>query len=373
MIYLDNAATTPVLPEVAEIMLSASASTYGNPSSTHAAGRSAAKLLRESREKIAKILEVPANSLTFTSGASESNNTAIISYALANIEHGRHIVTTSIEHPSVLETMRYLETRFGFEITTVTPTSDGSLDAARILSAVRPDTILVSVMMANNETGQLLPVREVGEILAAIEDITFHVDATQALGKIPVLPEAMFADFLSASAHKFHGPKGIGVLYHSADVKFDSLIHGGNQESKRRAGTENLPGIVGMAKALEVANSHLPANYDKVEKLRRRILSELDGINYYENRFGSENLPHILNIGFPGVKNDLLLMKLDMAGVAVSTGSACTAGAVQTSHVLEAVYDFDSPRLKENLRISLSELNTEDEIDQFTTILKKCL
>ncbi|GAB2024114.1 cysteine desulfurase family protein [Lactovum odontotermitis] len=375
MIYFDNAATTPVLPEVAETLLSSLTEVYGNPSSIHAPGRSAAKLLRESREKIAELLEVPASSLVFTSGASEANNTAIISYALANIEQGRHIVTTAIEHPSVLEAMRYLEMRFGFEITTVTPDSKGNLSAGRILSAVRADTILVSVMMANNETGQLLPVQEIGEMLSQIENIAFHVDAVQAMGKIPVLPQKIGADFLSASAHKFHGPKGVGLLYHSPEVKFDRLIHGGRQEDNHRAGTENLASIAAMARALEVDYQHLDENYAKVEKLRERLLSNLaaENIDYYENRFGSENLPHVLNLGFPGADNALLLTKLDLAGFAVSTGSACTAGAVLPSHVLDAVYGPDSPKLEENLRISLSELNTIEEIDQFTAALKTCL
>ncbi|MDR2977077.1 MAG: cysteine desulfurase [Streptococcaceae bacterium] len=375
MIYLDNAATTQPFPEVAEKMRSSLINTFGNPSSTHTAGRSAAKLLRDSRKKIARILQVPAKSLIFTSGASEANNSAIISYALANIEHGRHIVTTAIEHPSVLEAMRYLDYRFGFEITTVTPDSDGNLSASRVLSAVRPDTILVSAMLANNETGQILPVAEIGKVLAPVEDIAFHVDAVQAMGKIPVLPLEIGADFLTASAHKFHGPKGVGFLYHSPNVKFDSLIHGGNQEDKRRAGTENLAGISGMAAALEISHQHLSENYQKVLQLHDHLLSNLNNlkIDFYENRFGLENLPHVLNLGFPGVRNDLLLMRLDMTGAAVSTGSACTAGAVETSHVLEAVYDSDSPRLHENLRISLSEMNTLEEIDQFTTLLKNCL
>jgi cysteine desulfurase len=371
MIYLDNAATTAILPEVAETMMESLTTNFGNPSSLHKIGRSAAKSLREARQTISRILEVSTNSVIFTADATEANNTAIISSALANIEHGQHIVTTSIEHPSVLEAMRYLEERFGFEITTVVPEKNGNLTAERILSAVRPDTILVSVMMANNETGQLLPVQEIGATLKKTSTI-FHVDAVQSLGKIPVKPLEIGADFLTASAHKFHGPKGIGFLYHSDKAKFDNFMHGGEQEDKRRAGTENLASIIGMAKALEIADEKMFENFSHVKELHDRIFSNLNelGLNYYQNQFGSESLPHVLNLGFHGIRNDLLLTKLDLAGVAVSTGSACTAGAVEPSHVLEAVYGPDSVRLHENIRISLSEMNSIEEIDKFTEILK---
>jgi cysteine desulfurase len=371
MIYLDNAATTALLPEVIETMTQCLVENFGNPSSLHAAGREAAKSLREARQTIAEIFEVPANSIIFTADATEANNTALISYAFANIERGRHIVTTSIEHPSVLEALRYLEEKFGFKITTVTPDSEGELSAKRILSAVRPDTILVSTMLANNETGQLLPVQEIGNLLRKT-DIAFHVDAVQAVGKIPVKPLEIGADFLTASAHKFHGPKGVGLLYHSDKVSFDNFMHGGEQEEGHRAGTENLAGIVGMAKALELADSKMAENFNQVKKLHDRILSNLEGSNFYQNQFGSEslNLPHVLNLGFPGQRNDFLLTKLDLAGIAVSTGSACTAGTVKASHVLEAVYGLNSDKLTESIRISLSEMNTIEEIDKFTEILK---
>ncbi|HEY0221805.1 MAG TPA: cysteine desulfurase family protein [Lactovum miscens] len=369
MIYLDNAATTSILPQVIEAMTLHMAENYGNPSSIHGIGRIASKSLRESRQTIAGILGVPAISITFTADATEANNTAIISYAIANIERGKHIITTSIEHPSVLEAMRYLEERFGFEVTTVTPDPDGELSAKKILSSIRSDTILVSVMMANNETGQILPVKEIGQALKD-KNIAFHVDAVQAMGKIPVLPLEIGADFLTASAHKFHGPKGVGLLYHSDKYKFDNFMHGGDQENKRRAGTENTTSIVGMAKALEIAQANWKVNYKKVQQLHERLLSNLNGLNFYQNQFGTVNMPHVLNLGFSGLRNDLLLTKLDLAGIAVSTGSACTAGAVEPSHVLESVYGGNSEKLQENIRVSLSEINTLQEIDQFTDILK---
>lgn len=372
MIYLDNAATTALLPQVIEAMTAHMAGNYGNPSSIHSVGRLAARSLRESRQAIAGILGVPAISLIFTADATEANNTAIISYAIANIERGKHIITTSIEHPSVLEAMRYLEERYGFEVTTVPPNADGEMPAEKILASIRPETILISVMMANNETGQLLPVKALGQALKNT-DIAFHVDAVQAMGKVPVFPLDIGADFLTASAHKFHGPKGVGFLYHSDKYQFDNLMHGGDQENKRRAGTENTASIVGMTIALELAISNQSANLIKVTQLHDRILSNLAGLNFYQNQFGTANLPHVLNLGFPGQRNDLLLTRLDLAGIAVSTGSACTAGAVEPSHVLESVYGEKSPKLQENIRISLSEVNTFEEIDQFTTILKGLL
>lgn len=371
MIYLDNAATTAILPEVADTMNAVIRSTYGNPSSIHQFGRAAAKLLRESREVIAQSLSVSPSTITFTAGASESNNMALISYALANRDKGNHIITTTIEHPSVLHTVEYLHDRYGFDITFVKPMADGRFTTALIANSLRSDTILVSMMHANNETGQLLPVSEIGAFLKQHQAV-FHVDATQTIGKIPINLNVINCDFLSASAHKFHGPKGIGFLYHSSTVHFDSFIHGGEQEEKHRAGTENIAGIVGMAKALEIANNSIDKNYKKVQYLHDFLLSKLTNVNYYQNTFG-ESLPHILNLGFSNENHDLLLTKFDLANIAISTGSACTAGTVEPSHVLAAVYGTNSPKLKENIRLSFSELNTENEINQFVETLKGIL
>ncbi|MDR0297792.1 MAG: cysteine desulfurase [Streptococcaceae bacterium] len=372
MIYLDNAATTPILPDVAEVLLYQLTENFGNPSSIHQAGRAASRVLRESRQIIAEILDVAPQSITFTSGGSESNNTAIISYALSHQQNGRHLVTTAIEHPSVRAAFDYLHTRHGFEITIVSPQADGNFPPELITAAVRPDTILVSVMHANNETGQILPVREIGAFLATSPNTAFHVDAVQTMGKMRVKPQEMGADFLSATAHKFHGPKGTGFLYHAPSVRFDSLIHGGEQEEKRRAGTENSAGIAAMAKALTLANASLDTLHAHIQNLRQRLLSALADIDYYENAFG-ETLASTINLGFPGKNHDALLTKLDMAGICVSTGSACTAGAVEPSHVLTAVYGKNSPKLKENIRLSLSALTTPDDIQQFTKILHEVL
>ncbi|MQW23739.1 MULTISPECIES: cysteine desulfurase family protein [unclassified Lactococcus] len=370
MIYLDNAATTPVLPEVVEVMSDTLLTTFGNPSSIHSYGRVAFQTVRQSREVIAQALQVSARQITFTSGASESNNTAIIGYALAHRKLGNHIVTTAIEHPSVINTVQYLHDRHGFDITFVQPEPDGSVSADSIKNALRPDTILVSMMWSNNETGQLLPVSEVGEILSHHQAV-FHVDATQVMGKIPVHPLEIKADFVSASGHKFHGPKGVGFLYH-VDLLFDPLIHGGEQEEKRRAGTENLHSLVGMAKALQISVTHMSENYEKVEQLKTHLFEQISDLTFYKNEFG-KSMPHVVNLAFPERNHDLLLTKLDLAGIAISTGSACTAGTIEPSHVLASIYGESSPKLKENIRISFSELNTIDEIDEFAIKLKNAL
>lgn len=371
MIYLDNAATTPLLPEVAQEMFEISLSVMGNPSSIHTAGRAAAKLIRQAREDIANLLHVPSDHLIFTSGGSEANTQALLGYALANRDKGKHLVTTAIEHHSVLNTFAYLRDRHQFDITIIQPDSDGNYTADMVLDAVKEDTILVSTMYANNETGQVLPISEIGNALKTHKAV-YHVDAVQVMGKLPIQPLDLGIDLLSASAHKFHGPKGVGFLYYN-NVRLDPLIHGGEQENKKRAGTENIPGIVGMAKALSLAYHDMTDNYQKVTALKAHLLAQLTGLTYYLNQFGTKTMPHVINIGFPGVNHNLLLMKLDLQGVAISTGSACTAGDIAPSHVLEACYGPNSPKLKESVRISFSDLTTATEIDNFIEILTNIL
>ncbi len=371
MIYLDNAATTPLLPEVAQEMFEISLSVMGNPSSIHTAGRAAAKLIRQAREDIANLLHVPSDHLIFTSGGSEANTQALLGYALANRDKGKHLVTTAIEHHSVLNTFAYLRDRHQFDITIIHPDSDGNYTADMVLDAVKEDTILVSTMYANNETGQVLPISEIGNALKTHKAV-YHVDAVQVMGKLPIQPLDLGIDLLSASAHKFHGPKGVGFLYYN-NVRLDPLIHGGEQENKKRAGTENIPGIVGMAKALSLAYHDMTDNYQKVTALKAHLLAQFTGLTYYLNQFGTKTMPHVINIGFPGVNHNLLLMKLDLQGVAISTGSACTAGDIASSHVLEACYGPNSPKLKESVRISFSDLTTATEIDNFIEILTNIL
>ncbi len=370
MIYLDNAATTPVLPEVVEVMSETLLSTFGNPSSIHSFGRHAAQLIRNSRASIADALAVSERQITFTSGASEANNTALIGYALAHRSLGNHIITTAIEHPSVINTVKYLHERFGFDVTIITPNEDGLITANLVERELRSDTLIVSMMYSNNETGQLLPVKEVGALLAN-HSAVLHVDATQVMGKIPVLPQEIGADFVSASGHKFHGPKGVGFLYHS-DVLFDPLIHGGEQEEKRRAGTENIHSLVGMALALKISIDKMETNFQHVATLKAHLFDQIQGLDYYKNEFGP-SMPHVVNIAFTNVNHDLLLTKLDLAGIAISTGSACTAGTIEPSHVLASFYGEDSAKLKENIRVSFSELNSIEDVDQFVLQLKKAL
>ena len=369
MIYFDNAATTPLSPSVITVMTETMTDVFGNPSSIHSYGRQASKTLRESRQTIANLLDVNARHIIFTSGGTESNNTAIKGYALANQNKGKHIITTAIEHHSVLHTMAYLEERFGFEVTYL-PCQNGTIDLADVKKALRDDTILVRMMYANNETGDVLPIQEIGNLLRDHQAV-FHVDAVQAIGKFEIFPEQLGVDFLSASAHKFHGPKGVGFLY-SRGMIMDSLLHGGEQEHKRRASTENLPGIVGMAQALKDALTNCLSATNHITSLRDHLLEQLEGLSYYLNQ-GPNSLPQVINIGFPGYQNGVLLTQLDLAGFAVSTGSACTAGTVEPSHVLAAYYGKESHRLSESIRISLSDQNTFEEATQLAQTLRKIL
>ncbi|HFI0125978.1 TPA: cysteine desulfurase family protein [Streptococcus suis] len=369
MIYLDNAATTALSPTALQRMMEVAQDTFGNPSSIHQAGRKANQILRQARQDIAQVLDVHPDHIIFTAGGSEADNLAIQGYALAHQAKGKHLITTAIEHHAVLHTMQYLEERFGFEVTYIQPVNQ-VITAKQIQEALRPDTILVSTMFANNETGQLLPIQEIGQLLADHQAV-FHVDAVQVVGKMDLKPADYGIDLLAASAHKFHGPKGVGFLY-SRLQGFDSLIHGGKQENKHRAGTENLPAIAAMATALSEQYSQLEPNLEHIIKLRHHILEGLSGLDFYLNQAGQQ-LPYVLNIGFPGQLNEQLLMRLDLEGIAVSSGSACTAGVVQNSHVLEAMYGKDSHRLKESIRMSFSETNTIQEMNTFLTELKTIL
>ena len=369
MIYLDNAATTPMSTAAISAMTQVMQETYGNPSSIHSHGRQAGKLLREARQELAGLLGTKPQHIFFTSGGTESNNTAIIGYCLRHQNRGKHIITTAIEHHAVLEPIEYLVEKFGFEVTILEPENQ-EITAEQVKNALREDSILVSTMYANNETGTLLPIAEIGQILKG-HSAAYHVDAVQAVGKLEILPEELGIDFLSASAHKFHGPKGIGFLY-AASTDFDPYLHGGDQEQKKRAGTENLPAIIGMVAALKDDIDHLEINFSKVQKLQEVFLTEMAGATYYLNQ-SKEQLPYVLNIGFPDQRNDLLLLRLDLEGISISTGSACTAGVVQVSHVLQAFYGEESPRLHESVRVSISPQNTEQEMITLAKTLKNII
>lgn len=370
LIYLDNAATTPLLPEVITSMTAVMTDTYGNPSSLHAVGRSANKVLRDSRQTIAQLLETTPNRLIFTSGGTESNNMVLKGYALANQNKGKHIISSQLEHHAVLDTLAYLEERFGFEVTYLAPDDNGIITPETLKTALRPDTILVSLMWINNETGHINPIQELGQVLADHQAV-FHVDGVQGMGKCPIQPEEWGIDFLSASAHKFHGPKGVGFLY-AKEHHLDKLLHGGNQETERRASTENLIGIVGMATALQLAYDKMDTSYQHIADLRALLLSQIKPEKIYLNS-PEQGLPHVINLGLRGQNNALLLTRLDLEGFAVSTGSACTAGNIEPSHVLTALYGADSHRIHESIRISLSSLNTDQEITALATTLNTML
>ncbi|EHI69721.1 cysteine desulfurase family protein [Streptococcus ictaluri] len=370
-IYFDNAATTPLNAASIDAMTKwITSQNFGNPSSIHHMGRQANKILRECRQSIAQHLASKENQITFTSGGSESNNNAIKGYALAHQHKGKHLITTKIEHHSVLHTMAYLEERFGFEVSYL-DVCDGQINMKQFQSLLREDTILVSMMFANNETGDLLPIKEVGDLLKH-HQAAFHVDAVQVVGKIALHPDDYGIDLMSASAHKFHGPKGVGFLYNRG-LKFDSLIQGGEQEEKRRAGTENMIGIVGMTAALDDAFSHLSQNFSHVEQLEQLLQEELTSLDFHINGRSKAYLPHVLNLSFPNHQNSIVLTQLDLEDIAVSTGSACTAGTVEPSHVLSAYYGKDSSRLKDSIRISFSDQNTQEEVFYLAKILTKIL
>lgn len=366
MVYLDHAATTPMRPEVIEEMTQVMKETFGNPSSIHQYGRSGNTRLENARQTIADSLQVKPHEIIFNSGGTESDNTALIETALAKQSQGKHIITTAVEHPSVLNTAKYLE-QLGFEVTYLPVDKKGQLAVDEVKEALRADTILVSIMMANNETGNLFPIEEIGELLEE-HPAVFHTDAVQTYGKIAVYPNKLHVDLLSISAHKFNGPKGVGFLYKRDELSLPSFLHGGEQEEKRRAGTHNLAGICAMAKAIEL----LPAetqidNQEKYQEFSDKLLDTLtsQGVKYYLNGDPENKLSHVLNLQFPGISNDLLLMHLDLKGFAVSTGSACTAGNIEPSHVLEAMYGKESEAIAESIRVSFGYGNTEEDVEQF--------
>lgn len=365
-IYLDHAATSPMHPEVIETMTEVMNETFGNPSSIHSFGRQAAGKLEMAREVIGKSLGVKYHEIIFNSGGTEGDNTVILETAFGRQNEGRHLITTQIEHPAVINSMKYLETQ-GFEVTYLPVDRKGRISLKDLEESLRPDTILVSIMYGNNEIGNLMPIQEIGERLKD-HPAYFHTDAVQAYGNQFIRPRELGVDFLSISAHKINGPKGVGFLYKSDEVKLQPLLHGGEQEEKRRAGTENLAGVCGMAKAVELLTEAEREKRQKLyEQFTQKVLTTLDqaGVDYHVNGDLNNKLPHVLNLRFTGIVNDLLLMKLDLKGIAVSTGSACTAGTIDPSHVLEAMYGEGAIEVKESLRVSFGYGNTIEQVDYF--------
>ncbi|WP_265460053.1 cysteine desulfurase family protein [Enterococcus sp. HY326] len=368
--YFDHAATTPMAPEVIDAVTQVMKEVFGNPSSIHQFGRQAHEYLENARQTIASSLQVKPHEIIFNSGGTEGDNTAIIETALARQNFGKHLITTAIEHPAVLNTMKYLET-LGFEVTYLPVDQKGNLAVADFQKALREDTILVSIMYVNNETGNILPIPEIGAILKH-HPAYFHADAVQAYGLLEINPHEIGIDLLSVSAHKFNGPKGVGFLFKTDAIQLPPFLHGGEQEEKRRAGTENLAGIVGMSQAVSLLKA-TDKNSKRAEfqQFQTVLLKQLEaaGIPFEINGDVEQATHHVLNLRFPGVRNDLLLMKLDLQGIAISTGSACTAGTVDPSHVLEAMYGKGNPTIKESVRISFGSDNTLAEVEELAAKL----
>ncbi|MNW34198.1 Cysteine desulfurase [compost metagenome] len=375
-IYLDHAASTPIHPEVAEVMMSVMREQYGNASSIHSYGRAAKKLVNGARDRIAKVLGCRSDELVFTSGGTESDNLAIFGTVAARPQRGRHIITTSIEHHAVLHTCEKLE-KDGFEVTYLPVDRYGRIHSESVLEAIRPDTILVSVMYGNNEVGTIQPIEEIGKITSE-RDIVFHVDAVQALGTVPIHCSELPVDLMSFSSHKINGPQGVGALYVRHELMIEPQLYGGLQERKRRAGTENMAGIAGFAKALELVSTGLAEVVQHDEMLRGTLLNSLEqriGSDRYQiNGSQSERLPHILNISFPECDAETMLMNLDMEGIAVSSGSACTSGSLEPSHVLEAM-NLPKNLLSSAIRFSFGLGNTNEEMkltaEKVETILER--
>ena len=367
LVYADNAATTAMSDAALQEMVKALESRYGNPSSLHTIGQEAKVYLEDARARVAKCLgAADPREIIFTSGGSESDNTAIRSAAYNGAKKKKkHLVSTAFEHHAVLHTLDALK-KEGFEVTLLPVSSDGFVTAEQVRAAIRPDTALVSVMYANNEIGTVQPIREIGEVCRAA-GVVFHTDAVQAVGHIPVDVQADHIDMLSLSAHKFHGPKGIGVLYVRRGIPLIPLIRGGAQERNLRAGTENLPAILSMTVALEEAVGHLPENMAYLSALRDRLIDGILAIphavlNGTALRDAAHRLPGTVNVCVEGIEGESLLLRLDLAGICASSGSACTSGSLEPSHVLLAI-GRPAEIAHGSLRLSLSEKNTAADVD----------
>ncbi|KDA45412.1 MULTISPECIES: cysteine desulfurase family protein [Ligilactobacillus] len=372
-IYLDNAGTTPMDPAVIKTMTEMMNDVFGNASATNSFGRKAHSILEQSRQKIAASINAQdPNEIIFTSGGTESDNTAIIQTALKRKNEGRHLITTMIEHEAVLKPMAYLEEN-GYEVTYLPVDENGVISLDDLKQALRPDTILVSIMTGNNEVGSHMPITEIGAIVAK-SNAWFHTDAVQAYGILDIDVKRDQIDLMSTSAHKLNGPKQMGFLYERDGLDLAPHLMGGDQEMKRRAGTENIPAIAAFAKAVELeqnARAELTARY---QGFKRQLVDKLaeNGVDVKVNgKMGADELPQIINLWFEGCQNDAMLTNLDLAGIAAAAGSACTAGSLEPSHVLAAMYGKDQARVSQSLRFSFGKYNTAAEIDELVAQLTK--
>ena len=361
--YFDNAATTKVRPEVLEAMLPYFTENYGNPSSIYKISQKTKKAVETAREQVAKAINAPAaNEVYFTAGGSEGDNWALKGIADSYSSKGKHIITTAIEHHAILHTCEYLETK-GYEVTYLPVDEYGRVTAQQVKAAIRPDTILVSVMFANNEIGTIEPIAEIGAVCREA-GVLFHTDAVQAVAHVPVDVQAMNIDMLSMSGHKFYGPKGIGAMYIRKGIKIPSFIHGGAQERKRRAGTENVPGIVGIGKAIELAAAELDTEMPRLIALRTKLINGiLDKVPYARlNGHPDDRLPGNVNISFEFIEGESILLLLDMNDICASSGSACTSGSLDPSHVLLAI-GLPHEKAHGSLRLTMGHFTTEAEVD----------
>lgn len=368
-VYLDNAATTMMRQEVVDAMIPVFTESYGNPSSLHGYAQDAAKLLEEARERVAAAIGAKAGEIVFTGGGSESDNMILRGAAKAYAKKGRHIITSAVEHHAVLYTLEAMEKEGLIELTVLPVDEYGRVGTQALEAAIRPDTILVSIMFANNEVGTIMPVAELGRICHD-RGVLFHTDAVQAVGHVPIDVNDMHIDLLSMSAHKFHGPKGVGAAYIKTGVRIAPLIIGGGQEKKRRAGTENVPGIVGMGVALEYAAAHMAANAKKECALRDKLMAGIQASipEVKLNGHPSERLPNNVNFSIRYIEGESMLLLLDINGIAASSGSACTSGSLDPSHVLLAM-GLPHEIAHGSLRLTLSEFTTEQEVDYVLGLL----
>lgn len=363
-IYLDHAATSPTHPEVVEKMIPYMTEIFGNPSSIHFYGRQTRHTVDEARRVCARSIHANPNEIIFTSGGTEADNLALIGVARANRHKGNHIITTQIEHHAILHTCELLE-REGFEVTYLPVDETGRIQVSDIQKALTEETILVSVMFGNNEVGTMQPIVEIGKLLKE-HQAYFHTDAVQAYGLVEINVKEFGIDLLSISAHKINGPKGVGFLYAGTNVKFEPLLIGGEQERKRRAGTENVPSIAGLQYAILIAEKTREQKNAQYEEFKDIMVSVFknEGITFEVNGNLEHRLPHVLNVSFTGMNIEPFLVNLDLAGIAVSSGSACTAGSIDPSHVLVAMFGKDSDQIRSSVRFSFGLGNTKEQIEK---------
>ena len=370
---MDNAATTPMTPAVIDEMTTQMKESWGNASTGYSYGREAKLVLENSRHVLAQSINADDNEIVLTSGGTEGDNTAIIQTAMTRQNLGKHIITTAIEHEAVLKPLHYLEEQ-GFEVTYLPVDENGNISLDDFKAALRDDTILVTIMSGNNEVGSRMPIHEIGEILKD-HQAWFHTDAVQTYGLLPIDVKRDHIDLLSTSAHKLNGPKMMGFLYRRDGINFPSYLKGGDQETKRRAGTENVPAVAAFAKAVTIDSpEEKQARRERFYHFKQKIVQGLteNGIDFAVNgEIKPNNLNQILNIWFKGISTYIMQTDLDLAGIAVSGGSACTAGSIEPSHVLTAMFGADSPRISESIRISFGALNTEEDVDKLIAAIVK--